>query len=182
MIGPNKGFGASIQAKVCYLGIQEIGRKPVAAIKLTETRVERIKAPDPSSRQQLYWDATTPGFGVVASGKSKSKSYVAQCAVNGKTRRVTIGSTAIYSLEQGRERAQAALRDMRDGIDPKARAKAEATNGITFGAALEAYLAYAAKRKGKKKPLRPKSREDYRHFAQYLGPWNDSTASSVKVT
>ena len=90
----------------------------MAAIKLTETRVERIKAPDPSSRQQLYWDATTPGFGVVASGKSKSKSYVAQCAVNGKTRRVTIGSTAIYSLEQGRERAQAAVRDKRDGIDP----------------------------------------------------------------
>ncbi len=151
----------------------------MSAIKLTETRVEGIKAPDPSGRQQLYWDATTPGFGVVASGKSKSKSYVAQCGVNGKTRRVTIGSTAIYSLEQGRERAQAALRDMRAGIDPKARAKAEAASGITFGAALEAYLAYAAKRKGKKKPLRPKSREDYRRFAQYLGAWNDTPLRDI---
>ncbi len=151
----------------------------MSAIKLTETRVKRIKAPDPSGRQQLYWDKTTPGFGVVASGKTKSKSYVAQCAVNGKTRRVTIGPTAIYSLEQGREHAQANLRDLRAGIDPKATAKAEAASAITFGAALEAYLAYAAKRKGKKGPLRPKSREDYRRFAEYLGPWNDTPLRDI---
>ncbi len=144
----------------------------MAVKKLTETSVERIKAPDSSGRQRLYWDTVTPGFGVVASGKTTAKSYVVQCEVNGKSRRVTIGRTAVFSLERAREEARTTLADMHSGIDPKAKRKAEEASAVTLRQALDGYLA-------DRKDLRPKTREDYRKFAQYLDGWLDKPLRNI---
>lgn len=37
-------------------------------IKLTQRAIDRIKAPDPSGRQVLYWDAELKGFALLCSG------------------------------------------------------------------------------------------------------------------
>ncbi|MGH7102276.1 MAG: hypothetical protein ACREFJ_07745 [Acetobacteraceae bacterium] len=50
----------------------------MATIHLTEGAVGKLKAPDPSGRQTLHWDDGLKGFGVLVSGTTSGKSYVAQ--------------------------------------------------------------------------------------------------------
>ena len=59
-------------------------------LKLTETAVRKIRAPDPSGRQRLHWDTELTGFGVLVSGKTAAKTYVVQREVDGRSRRVTV--------------------------------------------------------------------------------------------
>jgi hypothetical protein len=66
--------------------------------RLTQKTVDRMKAPDPSGRQTLFWDNSMRGFGVRVSGSTNQKSYIAQRTLpNGKDRRVTIGSTEVLT-------------------------------------------------------------------------------------
>jgi hypothetical protein len=60
-------------------------------INLTKSAIAALAAPDPSGKQQLYWSEgnTIPGLGILVSGVSTSKSWVAQGNVNGKARRIT---------------------------------------------------------------------------------------------
>jgi len=53
----------------------------------------------------LYWDTDLRGFGVRTSGKTSDKSYIVQRAINGSTRRVTIGPTNVLALADARNRA-----------------------------------------------------------------------------
>src|SRR5262249_55919363 len=46
--------------------------------KLTQKTVDRMKAPDPSGRQTMFWDNSMRGFGVRVSGSTNQKSYIAQ--------------------------------------------------------------------------------------------------------
>lgn len=57
-------------------------------LKLTETAIAKLKAPDPTGKQVPYWDTEQRGFGVICSGVSSSKAYVVQHDLDGKTRRV----------------------------------------------------------------------------------------------
>ena len=75
-------------------------------MKLTERAVARLRAPDPSGKQVLWWDAELRGFGVLASGTTTAKSYVAQRELpNGRTRRVTVAATTELPLAEARRRA-----------------------------------------------------------------------------
>ena len=111
-------------------------------LKLTETAVRKIRAPDPNERQRLHWDTALTGFGVLASGKTTSKTYVVQREVNGRSRRVTIAPTNVLSLEEAREAARDVLADMYKGVDPRAKRQTEAANAMTLQEALDAYLAF----------------------------------------
>ena len=132
-------------------------------IKLTERAVERIKAPTGNGKQALHWDAELKGFGVLCSGVSKTKTYVVQRDVVGRTRRVTIAQTNVLSLSEARRRAEAVLADFYRGVDPKAGRR----GSLTLRGALADYLAA-------RKNLRPKSVEDYRAtIERYLAAWLD---------
>src|ERR1700693_405368 len=91
-------------------------------LKLTKSAVEKIEAPDPSGKQVIYWDAELRGFGVLASGSTTTKSYIAQRRLpDGKTRRVTVGAVGEFGkVEDARRKAGGMLLGLRDGIDPKA--------------------------------------------------------------
>ena len=52
-------------------------------LKLTETSVKDLAAPDPSGKQRLYWDTAHKGFGVLCSGVTNAKSYVVERDVKG---------------------------------------------------------------------------------------------------
>jgi integrase len=133
-------------------------------IRLTETSIDKLKAPDPSGRQMLHWDSELRGFAVLCSGKSNSKTYIAQRDLpSGKTRRVTVGAVNEISLEVARERAANTLDDIRRGIDPKEKKAADATLRST----LDSYL-------GARKGLRPASIKAYRTgLERYLEAWLD---------
>src|SRR5262249_58934613 len=116
-------------------------------IKLTEKSVAALKAPDPSGKQVMHWDKETKGFGVRVSGTTNDKGYIVQKAINGKTRRITIGACNVLSLAEARARAQQYLGDFSRGIDPKVKRAASAT----LVSVLDDYLAA-------RKDLRPRTR------------------------
>ena len=96
--------------------------------KLTQKAVAKLKAPTASGRQELVWDETLRGFGVLLSGKTNARSFIAQRDLpNGRARRVTIGGVAEMSLEEARAEAADAIHALRQGKDPKARGAATAT-------------------------------------------------------
>ena len=130
-------------------------------LKLTETTVARLRAPTDDGKQKLFWDKELKGFGVLCSGVTNSKTYVAQRALpNGNTRRVTIAAVNETTLKEARDEAAATLLDMRRGRDPKAQRR----HGMTVRQVLDEYLEANNK-------LRPKSRDGYRGAVeQWLWP------------
>jgi integrase len=136
------------------------------AVKLTETRVRRLEAPDPSGRQRLFWDAELKGFGVLVSGKTTAKTYIAQRKLpGGLTRRVTVGSVAEIELDRARAMAADLLNDMRHGRDPKALRRSAAA--WTLRRALDEYLR-------DNRQIAAKTRAGYRSAVEgYLAGWLD---------
>jgi hypothetical protein len=47
-------------------------------VKLSEKAISRMPAPDPSGKQTLYWDSELHGFGVLCSGVTNTRTYIAQ--------------------------------------------------------------------------------------------------------
>jgi integrase len=133
-------------------------------IKLTQRVIARIEAPQPGGKPVLFWDLDLKGFGVLASGKTNVKSFIAQRDLpNGKTRRITIAAVVEMTLTKAREHAAAILVDMRRGIDPKAARRGVATLKQT----LDTYLAAC-------KDLRPSTVRSYRRAVEdYLKDWAD---------
>jgi integrase len=134
-------------------------------MKLTETAIRRLPAPDPSGRQRLHWADEPKGFGVLCSGVSRGKkTFVLQRAVNGKTRRITIAPIVGIAgeLEAARAKARQKLADyFYKGIDPK-----DDLAAGTLRTALEVYLAAHS--------LRPRTIANYRDAVERnLAPWLD---------
>jgi integrase len=138
-------------------------------LKLTKAAIDRIKAPDPSGKQVIHWDAELTGFGLLASGISSTKSYIAQRRMpDGRTRRVTVGAVGEFAkVEDARRKAGSLLAGLRDGRDPKAERRRAVARERTLGAWLDLYLAA-------KKNLRPRTVEGYRDsVARHLEAWLD---------
>jgi integrase len=137
----------------------------VPRLKLTEKSIAKLRAPAPSGKPTIYWDdgpRAVRGFGVLCSGKSSSKTFVAQRDLpNGRTRRTTIAGVNEMSLEEARGRAADILVEMRRGVDPKAKAAT-----LTLRSTLEEYR--------KASHLRPRSEAGYRDAAErHLADWLD---------
>ena len=101
----------------CASATTPAGPTKTGAVKLTEYLVASAAVPE-GTRDAWLWDETIPGLGVriFATGAS---SYVVQYRnADGRTRRVTLGKTAILKLAQARERARAMLADVAGGVDP----------------------------------------------------------------
>jgi integrase len=133
-------------------------------IKLTQRAIDRIKAPDPSGRQVLYWDLELKGFALLCSGVTNAKTYIVQRNLpnGGPTRRITVGGVAELALDKARASAADMLHDLRRGIDPK-RKSVDATLRLTLGTYLAA-----------RKDLRPASIRAYRtSIERYLDAWLD---------
>src|SRR5262245_33564349 len=90
---------------------------------LTQRALDKLLAPHPDGKQTVYWDDELRGFGVQCSGKTNQRLYIAQRDVNGKSRRVTLGTVSGLKLEAARRRAEDVLDDLRRGIDPKKKEK-----------------------------------------------------------
>jgi integrase len=141
-------------------------------IKLSETTVAKLKAPDPSGKQVLYWDKSLRGFGVLVSGATNAKSYVVQQALKGgRTRRVTVARTNVISLTEATERAKELLAVFYQGRDPKAGRRGEAT-------LRSAFQEYLIGRPG----LKASSVTAYRENLSYLDSWLDTPLRDITRT
>lgn len=136
-------------------------------MKLTQRSVAAITTPDPTGKQQLYWDTELKGFGVLVSGVSDAKTYVVKGSVGGLSVRRKIGRVDLLTVASAREKAKEMLLALRSGRDPLERRAA------TVQAALDQYLAA-------RPSLRPRSLENYRDaFRVHLSDWLGLPLSSI---
>ena len=131
-------------------------------MKLTSAAVLEMACPEKG--QVLVFDTALPGFGVRLT--PGSKSYFCEMRVSGKTRRVTLGKSAILTTEDAKREAKKTLGKMESGIDPTAQKAEERAKTITLDAAGKAYLSA--------RTLKPASRAEYeRILATYFGDWGN---------
>jgi integrase len=139
-------------------------------IKLTQKAVDRQKAPSASGKPILLWDVELKGFGLLVSGKTATKTYVAQRDLPGaRTRRVSIASVHECTVAEARGRAAKLLLDMRTGIDPKQLRRERET----LRSVLETYFV-------SRPSLRATSQADYRdRVERHLSAWLDWPLQSI---
>lgn len=133
-------------------------------VKLTKRTVAKLAAPTPTGKQVIHWDEALRGFGVLCSGVTSAKTYIAQRDLpDGRTRRVTIAAVDEVPLAKAKRAAGDMLFNLRQGMDPKANRR----GAITLRQALEEYLQA-------RKDLRPASQRDYRLSVEtHLRSWLD---------
>jgi integrase len=157
------------------------------ATKLTKTVVGKLKAPDPSGKQRLVWDADLKGFGVLLSGKTTAKTYIAQRRMpNGVVRRVTVGGVGEFTdddpesdpprlsgVEKARRKAGQIINELREGRDHKAEIRKAAAQDKTLRAWLDEYLK-------RKKNLRERTITLYRDSVErHLETWLDNPLREI---
>jgi integrase len=135
-------------------------------VKLTEKSVEIL--PTGTGKQVLFWDTELSGFGVLCSGVTDAKTYIAQARLrNGNRRRITIGRCDRLKVGQARDKARELLAQMALGEDPKAKSSA-----LTLEEAFDRYLA-------SRKSLKDSSKDDYRTNLKHLDDWRKKTLGEI---
>lgn len=142
-------------------------------IKLTKTALDRAEPvkTEKGNRQRVLFDTALPGFGVVVG--ARTKTFFAQRG----NRRVTLGHYGELTLDQGREKAKAALLELQ-GLAPPSSARvglAPKNQTITLKEGLELTL----------KTMKAKGRSartigDYEYLiTRYLADWLDKPLASI---
>ncbi len=135
-------------------------------MKLTKSKVEEI--PLQEKGQRFYFDSQLKGFGVCVG--RKSKTYIVQRDVDGKTVRVTVGRHGVFTTELARKKAQEILVRMVNGDDPRQEIKPD---NITLKDAFDSYLET-------RKQLSAKTINDYtRSLNLYLKDWMRKTLEKI---
>src|SRR6266851_2054053 len=131
------------------------------ATKLTKASVDGLAAPDLSGKQTIVWDTELRGFGVLVSGTTSKKTYIAQRRMpDGRTRRVTVGDVAEFQeVRDARLKAGRQLAELREGRDPKTERRRTKAQDRKLSEWLDAYLKA-------RKSLRERSAEEYRRCVE----------------
>lgn len=114
----------------------------MANVKFTASRIDGF-ACKCGSNATFFWDASTPGLGVKVL-ESGRKSYIFRAKFKGENMKITIGSTAVWSLSAAQTEARRLQILVDGGQDPrqvKANAMAEAEQRRLDKEAEEAALA-----------------------------------------
>lgn len=109
----------------------------MATIKLTKRSIDAI--PTPATDKVFYWDTELQCFGLRVT--AKSKAFVVQTRVDGKTVRVTLGKYGVLTAEQAREKARIELGKLASGINTNIEKRQVAREAITLQQAFEEYIA-----------------------------------------
>lgn len=99
---------------------------------LTDVKVRALRAAEPGKRYDV-WDALVPGLSLRVTDRGR-KSWTVVSRLRGKPVRVTLGAYPALGLQTARNRARPTLEAISAGQDPRDR-------GLSFGAALDLYLA-----------------------------------------
>ena len=110
---------------------------------LTDAIVAQAEPP-PSGRLEL-WDAELPGFGLRVTPAGQ-RSWQVMYRIEGRKRRLTLGSFPALPLKLARDAARATLKEVAKGKDPAAQRASLRSGDLTFARFAEAYLERYAKR------------------------------------
>jgi integrase len=153
-------------------------------VKLTDAAIAKVRRNAEGKADYIEWDDGQPGFGLrIRAGKS---TWVCQFKVGGKSRRLTLGTTAELTPEQARYGWETASGDRRAGaieilLDAKhgfdaaaARTQRKRDAARTFGAVVEKYL------EDKRQRVRPKTfRLITYHLATHWRPLHGTPIASI---
>ncbi|MCZ6454470.1 MAG: Arm DNA-binding domain-containing protein, partial [Alphaproteobacteria bacterium] len=106
------------------------------ALKFTDRNIASIKPPDIDRLE--YRDTVVPGLWLRVSDHGR-KTWGVTYRLNGRQRRLTIGTYPTLSLADARDNARKALREVGVGNDP-AEEKQQLRKGATFGLVAEQYM------------------------------------------
>lgn len=109
-------------------------------LKFTKTLIAALEA-DEGKGRTYYHDSSVPGL-VLSITKKGVKSYQAYKKVKGKPVRVTLGRHPDITVEQARKKAQKAIADMVNGVNPIHKARAEQKSKLTLREVYADYLKY----------------------------------------
>jgi integrase len=143
--------------------------------KLTKKLVDEFRCPE-GKQQAFLWCSERRGFAlrVTAAGV---KSFIVQGRVGLKERRETIGRYGVYTVNQARKQAEDLLRDMRNGVDPRAEKKRQAALRVTLQEVADHYVENKRTKNGQ---LRASSKADInRHVTQNFTTWAREPVGSI---
>lgn len=106
------------------------------AIKFTDRNISALKPP--AAGRIEYRDTSVPGLWLRVSDRDR-KTWGVTYRLNGRQRRLTIGTYPALSLADARVNARKALREVGIGNDP-AEEKQQLRKGATFGLVAERYM------------------------------------------
>jgi len=119
-------------------------------VRLTPSRIAAHTCPADAS-QAFLWDTATPGLAVRAT--AGKRAFIFQGRFAGKSIRITIGDTEVWTIEQARQRARELQGLVDQGRDPRLvkqeKIAADVQARITDEPALPAWRDYIAARSGK---------------------------------
>lgn len=137
-------------------------------LRLTKSKIELI-AP-PATGQVIYWDTQLKGFGLRVG--PRSRAFIAEDKVDGKTVRVTVGDADHLTPERARQVALSKLGDMAVGRNPNQERKSRRAKTISVKEAVELYFEH--------RKVGDHTRTGYRRtFNLYLKDWAEKPLSSI---
>jgi integrase len=143
--------------------------------KLTTASVrERCRPPEEGEvtaggRQVLYrfyWDTELRGFALVVG--ARTRTFIVQKDVRGRSVRVTIGRLGAWTVDQARKRARELVVQMDSGVDPNAREREESARGVTLAEAVEMHLSTMRAKSCAPRSLQVIRDECRRHLSDWL--------------
>jgi integrase len=142
-------------------------------MKLTAATVKTLALPS-GVNDKTFWDPELGGFGIRMRAGGAAR-YVVQYDSAGKSKRITLGTTAQLDIGIARAKAKDLLASVRLGGDPASeKRKARALAAETFGAILPRYL---AKQQRERRPRSFKELE--RHLLKYARPLHARALTSI---
>ncbi len=141
-------------------------------LQLTKSNIERL--PFTTAGQAFYRDTDLTGFGLRVG--TKTKVYIAEGQVDGRTVRVTLGKASILGADQARKMALKTLSEMAQGANPNLRKRRVDAASLT--------LRHAFSRFFEVKPgFSQASRSNYsRTVDLYLADWADRPIVEISRT
>ena len=111
------------------------------------------------------------GFGLRTT-PARTKSFIVECKVLGRTRRFVIGRAGRLTVAEARELGRKLLSEMAQGKDPQARRRAQRERSDTFEEQLDAYIAAKA--------VKASTSAKYRATVQRcLGDWRTKPIADI---
>jgi integrase len=142
-------------------------------MKLTAPAIKTLTLP-PGANDKTFWDDDLGGFGVRLREGGAAR-YVVQYDFAGKSRRVTLGTTAMLDIGAARTKAKDILASVRLGGDPSSeKREARAKAAETFGTILPRYL---VKQQDERRPRSFKELE--RHLVKYAKPLHSRPLAGI---
>lgn len=137
--------------------------------RITKSLIDSL--PYTESGQLIYMDKDLPGFGCIIG--TRSKTFIAQKDIRGRSVRFTIGRYGHFTPDEARRIAKDKLYVMAQGINPNALEAKERANAITVETVLESYLST-------RRNLSPRSKIDYRYNVnKYLPDWRNKLMTEI---